>query len=402
MGSNLGEGGFGRVVRGYHRHDPQKRLFAVKIGEQTKSAFSTVGAMSVPDLMREEYAFLRFIYLDGPRPALVPKPVALVHNRLLVMEQVGPSLDKALPKCDRHDHPCRCQRLQQLRLLKAVLLALRRLHGLGVVHRDIKPANICLASPGSDRVVFVDLGLARARLGHKADLRQPAPLLWLTENHRLDRTGDPHRLVATKPTQQRMDEGDSASTSPPPPQAVHRSAADGSEPSMTGPVKAGALCGSLSWMSPSVQSGFVGTPLDDVVSVCFMAAWMMNHHSLPWQSAYLPSHLRGATSKSCVFIAKAKRTWISTLHELLTLSVEAPQAVRSAHVARQLKTLHFQGTRYDLDTALLVAKILVACRCSETDSIPNYQGILDILNKELRLEEEEEAALSNRSKELTV
>jgi hypothetical protein len=145
--SQLGEGGFGSVWRGYDtrldRHVAVKLLHA---------------GVDVPRFKREAYALARLSHpnivaaydfgIDGATAYLV---LELITGRTVGEElsaaraagQTGLVLDRVLHLADQ------------------VLAGLSAAHSAGLIHRDLKPANVMVAAGGPETKI-VDFGIARA------------------------------------------------------------------------------------------------------------------------------------------------------------------------------------------------------------------------------------------------
>ncbi|HKD97899.1 MAG TPA: protein kinase, partial [Micromonosporaceae bacterium] len=144
--SQLGEGGFGSVWRGYDTR--LERHVAVKILH---------AGVDVPRFKREAHALARLSHpnivaaydfgIDGSTAYLV---LEMITGRTVADElaatraagQVGLPVDRVLHLADQ------------------VLAGLGAAHAAGLIHRDLKPANI-MAVTGGPEIKIVDFGIAR-------------------------------------------------------------------------------------------------------------------------------------------------------------------------------------------------------------------------------------------------
>ncbi|WP_133150671.1 serine/threonine-protein kinase, partial [Frankia canadensis] len=150
VGRELGSGGFGLVLSGYHR--PLARDVAIKV-------LSARPGATEMDLRTEGRALSR---LDHPHVARVHDFVARGRLYVLVMELLpGGNLAH-----QRLSGPDACL------LGLAVADALAHAHDLGVLHRDIKPDNILFTTTGRPKIT--DFGIAALLADRPPATGQPA------------------------------------------------------------------------------------------------------------------------------------------------------------------------------------------------------------------------------------
>ena len=148
--SRLGEGRFGNVLLG-------------ESAEHGSVAVKMILHPTWDEQLSREAAVLRA--LDG-----VKGFPALLHHEpgILVMERLGPSLEarwQAATAGTYFSGP------KVLRLGRAVLCCLRRLHEAGFVHNDLKPSNVLLGEDDEPRLI--DFGLATHVATEDADGGSP-------------------------------------------------------------------------------------------------------------------------------------------------------------------------------------------------------------------------------------
>ena len=161
----LGQGGVGRVLRGFDRH--LGREVAIK---ELLGGLGSVGPSGSPHISPTLARFVREARITAQleHPSIVPvhelgvRPDGTLYY---TMKRVrGRTLEQAIGEAASLD--------QRLRLVAPVLdlcHAVAYAHARGVIHRDIKPANVMVGEFGE--TIVLDWGLARLRGGPDPDGR---------------------------------------------------------------------------------------------------------------------------------------------------------------------------------------------------------------------------------------
>lgn len=149
--TELGEGGFGRVVLA--RHDASSRVVAIK--------YLHAGDESSRAQFRHEAAILRRVV--SQHVARLYEFVESPDGAAIVMEAVpGVSLKEIL---DRHGT---LTPEAALTILKGSLLGLAAAHDAGTVHRDYKPGNVLVQPNHQSKLVDFGIALLSGHSGHSS------------------------------------------------------------------------------------------------------------------------------------------------------------------------------------------------------------------------------------------
>jgi eukaryotic-like serine/threonine-protein kinase len=149
--TELGEGGFGRVVLA--RHDASSRVVAIK--------YLHAGDESSRAQFRHEAAILRRVV--SQHVARLYEFVESSDGAAIVMEAVpGVSLKEIL---DRHGT---LTPEAALTILKGSLLGLAAAHDAGTVHRDYKPGNVLVQPNHQSKLVDFGIALLSGHSGHSS------------------------------------------------------------------------------------------------------------------------------------------------------------------------------------------------------------------------------------------
>lgn len=145
----LDSGGYGIVYHGENLQSRENVAIKISRGPSFNNALS------------EEY--LIYQALNQSSPHGIPKALGYAfcgHNRALILEYLGPSLDNLAKKFEGH-----LSLHTVLQLAVQLMDRLEYIHDKGYVHRDIKPNNLLMGRDRRSSVLYlIDFGLAKKYL----------------------------------------------------------------------------------------------------------------------------------------------------------------------------------------------------------------------------------------------